>query len=34
MKKFDCVVIGGGMVGAASALAVAQLGLTVALVEP
>jgi 2-octaprenyl-3-methyl-6-methoxy-1,4-benzoquinol hydroxylase len=34
MKKFDCVVIGGGMVGAASALAIAQLGLTVALVEP
>ncbi|MBL4941676.1 MAG: FAD-dependent monooxygenase [Colwellia sp.] len=33
MKHFDCVVIGGGMVGAASALALAQLGLTVALVE-
>lgn len=33
MKKYDCVVIGGGMVGAASALALAQLGLTVALVE-
>lgn len=33
MKDFDCVVIGGGMVGAASALALAQLGLTVALVE-
>ena len=34
MKNFDCVVNGGGMVGAASALALAQLGLTVALVEP
>jgi 2-octaprenyl-3-methyl-6-methoxy-1,4-benzoquinol hydroxylase len=33
MKDFDCVVVGGGMVGAASALALAQLGLTVALVE-
>lgn len=33
MKNFDCVVIGGGMVGSASALALAQLGLTVALVE-
>ncbi len=33
MKKFDCVVIGGGMVGAASALSLAQLGLTVAVVE-
>ena len=33
MKSFDCVVVGGGMVGAASALALAQLGLTVALVE-
>lgn len=33
MKYFDCVVIGGGMVGAASALALAQLGLTVAVVE-
>jgi 2-octaprenyl-3-methyl-6-methoxy-1,4-benzoquinol hydroxylase len=33
MKNFDCVVIGGGMIGAASALALAQLGLTVALVE-
>ncbi len=33
MKNFDCVVVGGGMVGAASALALAQLGLTVALVE-
>lgn len=33
MKHFDCVVIGGGMVGAASALTLAQLGLTVALVE-
>ncbi|MGB0937303.1 MAG: FAD-dependent oxidoreductase [Colwellia sp.] len=33
MKKFDCVVIGGGMVGAASALSFAQLGLKVAVVE-
>jgi 2-octaprenyl-3-methyl-6-methoxy-1,4-benzoquinol hydroxylase len=33
MKKFDCVVIGGGMVGAASALSIAQLGLKVAVVE-
>ncbi len=33
MKHFDCAVVGGGMVGAASALALAQLGLTVALVE-
>ncbi len=33
MKKFDCIVIGGGMVGAASALSLSQLGLRVALVE-
>lgn len=33
MKHFDCVVVGGGMVGAASALSLAQLGLQVALVE-
>ena len=33
MKNFDCVVIGGGMVGAASALSLSQLGLQVALVE-
>jgi len=33
MKSFDCVVVGGGMVGAASALSLAQLGLTVAVVE-
>ncbi|WP_284245902.1 FAD-dependent oxidoreductase [Thalassotalea insulae] len=33
MKKFDCVIVGGGMVGAASALALAQLGLTVAVIE-
>jgi 2-octaprenyl-3-methyl-6-methoxy-1,4-benzoquinol hydroxylase len=33
MNSYDCVVVGGGMVGAASALALAQLGLTVALIE-
>jgi 3-demethoxyubiquinol 3-hydroxylase len=33
MDKFDCVIIGGGMVGAASALSLAQLGLKVAIVE-
>ena len=33
MEEFDCVVVGGGMVGAASALSMAALGLTVALVE-
>ena len=33
MNQFDCVVVGGGMVGAASALALAELGLTVAVVE-
>ncbi|TMM46900.1 FAD-dependent oxidoreductase [Colwellia ponticola] len=33
MEHFDCVVIGGGMVGATSALTLAQLGLQVALVE-
>jgi 2-octaprenyl-3-methyl-6-methoxy-1,4-benzoquinol hydroxylase len=33
MKRFDCVVIGGGMVGAATALSLAQLGLTIAIVE-
>ncbi|MFT5760463.1 MAG: 2-octaprenyl-3-methyl-6-methoxy-1,4-benzoquinol hydroxylase [Alteromonadaceae bacterium] len=33
MKTFDCIVIGGGMVGAASALSLAELGLAVAVVE-
>lgn len=33
MKNFDCAIVGGGMVGAASALALSQLGLTVALIE-
>ncbi len=33
MEHFDCVVIGAGMVGAASALSLAQLGLKVAIVE-
>jgi len=33
MKEFDCIVIGGGMVGAASALSLSQLGLRIALVE-
>jgi 2-octaprenyl-3-methyl-6-methoxy-1,4-benzoquinol hydroxylase len=33
MKKFDCVIVGGGMVGAATALTLAQLGLHIALVE-
>jgi len=33
VEQFDCVVIGGGMVGAASALSLANLGLKVALVE-
>lgn len=33
MEQFDCVVVGGGMVGAASALSLANLGLKVALVE-
>ncbi|WP_441002201.1 FAD-dependent monooxygenase [Pseudocolwellia agarivorans] len=33
MKNFDCVVIGGGMIGAASAVALANLGLKIGLVE-
>lgn len=33
MENFDCVVVGGGMVGAASALSLAQLGLQVAIIE-
>ncbi len=33
MERFDCVVIGGGMIGAASALTLANLGFHVAVVE-
>lgn len=33
MTDFDCVVVGGGMVGAATALAIAEQGLRVAVVE-
>ena len=33
MNQFDCVVVGGGMVGAASALSLAALGLKVAIIE-
>jgi len=33
MSQFDCVVVGAGMVGAASALSLAELGLTVAIIE-
>ncbi|MBA6389162.1 FAD-dependent monooxygenase [Colwellia sp. BRX10-3] len=33
MNQFDCVVVGGGMVGAASALSLAKLGLNVAIIE-
>ena len=33
MKSFDCVIVGGGMVGAACALSLANLGLSVAVVE-
>jgi 2-octaprenyl-3-methyl-6-methoxy-1,4-benzoquinol hydroxylase len=33
MNDFDCVIVGGGMIGAASALSLANLGLTVAIVE-
>lgn len=33
MNDFDCVIVGGGMVGAASALSLANLGLTVAVIE-
>jgi 2-octaprenyl-3-methyl-6-methoxy-1,4-benzoquinol hydroxylase len=33
VKEYDCVVIGGGMIGATAALSLAQLGLSVAVVE-
>lgn len=33
MNSFDCVIVGGGMVGAASALSLANLGLKVAVIE-
>lgn len=33
METFDCAIVGGGMVGAATALSLSQLGLTVALIE-
>ena len=33
MKNVDCVVVGGGMIGASSALSLANLGLKVAIVE-
>jgi 2-octaprenyl-3-methyl-6-methoxy-1,4-benzoquinol hydroxylase len=33
MNDFDCVIVGGGMVGAACALSLANLGLDVAIVE-
>jgi len=33
MKTVDCVIVGGGMVGACAALALAEIGLSVVLVE-
>lgn len=33
MKTFDCVIVGGGMIGAACALSLAHQGLTVAIIE-
>ncbi|WP_198360695.1 FAD-dependent monooxygenase [Thalassotalea crassostreae] len=33
VKSFDCVIVGGGMVGGATALALSDLGLSVAIVE-
>ncbi|TKB46018.1 FAD-dependent oxidoreductase [Thalassotalea mangrovi] len=33
MEKFDCLIVGGGMVGATAALALADLGLKIAVVD-
>jgi len=33
MEYFDCIVVGGGMVGGAAALSLAELGLSVAVIE-
>lgn len=33
MSEFDCAVVGGGMIGATTALALADLGLTVVLID-
>ena len=33
MPDFDCVIVGGGMIGASAALCLTQLGLSVAIVE-
>jgi len=33
MKNFDCIVVGGGMIGSACALSLANLGLKIAIVE-
>lgn len=33
MKSYDCAIVGGGMIGAACALSLAQQGLSIALIE-